>query len=244
MRWIPLFVLALVCVARAQVALGQMNPVREIALKPGESISVPLYYYNSYGSKPVHILLSVIGGNSSWITFDPPARTVTYEVMGRTVNVTENLWVGCMGKVKELPPGARESLLEVYTYPYKGKCGAMEFEDVVAYIVSPHGPEDGYIPAKPVMVTFSVPEDAEIGDYSFSIQALANVLGELGTVQVGAAQEARYTVHVIYPGEYYERVATPTATPPSIFEIIPTEYWFVAIVILVAVFAYFLGRRR
>jgi hypothetical protein len=226
---LPIFILAVAVVSsQPQYSFGTMQRDQEINILRGDSYTTEMYFYNVFGNRITHVLLSLTGDHPEWAKIEPEVHVAQFEVAGQICNSTENLYVEPMGFVK--------------------KEGAPEPPEGVVYIQAPMR-GDSWIPAKVAKLTISVPEDAELGSYSFKVSAVASWFPETGCVAEAAAgamlQQARdfdFTIHVLYPGEFYERPVTPPA--PPFWEQIPTEYIIFAVVIVIAMAGmYYLGKR-
>jgi len=215
---------------------GSMQPAKELSVSPGDSITTKLYFYNIYGNRITHISLSVSKAPEDWdISFDPPLHTTTVNISGIMTEVTENLFVEPSEALEEIPETIPEG---------------------IEYISS----SVGYIGAKPVLITISVPEDEKLGkSFNITISASAEWLGQTGAVAIKQSRDFDFTVKVV-PKEFKEEIVTttipettttiPVAKPIGITGYIIANYSLIGIIIaliiviiLLSYFSFFKGRK-
>lgn len=202
-----LFLVLLAPTALGVVGLGHMQPVQEITIPLGQRYTTPIYFYNAYGDRLTHVVLTITSASEPIrVSLDPEAHVAQYNLSGLVVNVTENV-LACPWPNQPLPPGAQASLEQPVLYDSRDpNCPGR-----VAYILAPRG--DSYLPSSVVNVTFEVPEDTPVGTYPVRLEASGFILGERGNVQPGIGGVFDYTIFVRRPGPLTEAPVTPT--PPT-----------------------------
>lgn len=167
----------------AKYNLGSAQGAEDLTVSSGNDVVAKIYFYNVFGNRTTHIALSVATAPGDWgIEILPELTTETYDVAGVLTDVNENLAVEADEIVDEVPAEGREGF---------------------TFIPAPN--VGGFIPAKEVWVTISVPVDEEIGKtFSVKIDAEATWLGQLGTVAFKQGRTFEYNITIIAE-EFYER---------------------------------------
>lgn len=165
---------------------GSMQPVKELSISPGDEAMTKLYFYNIYGNRITHISLSVSESPEDWdISFDPGLHTTTINISGIMTEVTENLYVEPSQATEEIPETVPEG---------------------IEYISS----SVGYIGAKSVEITISVPEGEVLGStHDITVSASAEWLGQTGAVAIKQSRDFDFAVKVV-PKEFREEIVATT----------------------------------
>jgi len=201
---------------------GSMQPAKEFSISPGDVIT-KLYFYNIYGNRITHISLSVSNAPPNWaISFNPELHIITVNISGITTEVIENLYVEPSEALDKIPETVPEG---------------------IEYISS----SVGYIGAKPVEITISVPEDEELGkEFNITISASAEWLGQTGAVAIKQSRDFDYTIKTV-PKEFREEIIEKIPAEeekPTTFEVITGFFltnspWIGIIIILIIFLVYF-----
>ena len=169
---------------------GTIQQGKSFTAEPGENVTATVLFFidEEYGDRNTHIYLTVSRSPPDWnVSFSPKLHEVTLNVSGIITTFDENLYT-------EPKPLLQDPLPEP--------------ENGYAYIKSPSG--KGYLQAKPVNITITVPKSAEYGKtYSITIDAHANWFGETGTIQLTQARNFEYTI-LVASKTYSEQIVTPT----------------------------------
>jgi len=214
---------------------GSMQPVKELTIAPGDTVTTKLYFYNIYGNRITHISLFASEAPEDWdISFNPSLHETSVRVSGIETEIEENIYVEPSEAVEEIPEDIPEG---------------------IEYISS----SVGYIGAKPIEITISVPEDEELGStHDITISASAEWLGQSGAVEIKQSRDFDLAVKVLSK-EFKEEILTTTTTEPEAEEeissplsaitgqLILTYTLFGIIIVVVVVVAYLsflFGRKR
>ena len=162
-----------------QYNFGSMQPSKNLAGKPGQTIETRLYFYNIYGNRPTHIKLEIVDKPENWdVEIVPSARDVDYEVAGVIQTVQENLVV----------------------YPSEVKEKAGKDSKDKEWIKS----KVGYVESDFVDVRISIPENEKIGvTKNIKINGKAFWLGQGGNIALEQERDFEYAVKTTT--EYYEK---------------------------------------
>lgn len=172
----------------AKYNFGSMQADKELNMAPGETAITKLYFYNIYGNRITHVSLSVGEAPENWgISFEPLLHETMVSISGVPTTIEENLYVEPSEAVEEIPATVPEG---------------------IEYISSPVG----YIGAKPVKVKIKVPANEKFGKYKVTINALAEWLGQAGSVAFKQSRSFDYTVTVASK-EFTEEI-TPLVKAP------------------------------
>lgn len=171
----------------AKYNFGTMQPANSVTIEPGNAAMTQLYFYNIYGNRVTHVVLSVGEAPQGWdVKIEPPLHVETVNVSGILTNVTENLYVEPSQTVQEKP-----------TVVGKG----------MEYIRA--GGVQGFIPSKVVKIIITAPKDAPLGkSYNLRIDAVASWLGQSGTASVTQERSFSYTITTLSK-TYTEEVVKP-----------------------------------
>jgi len=158
----------------AKYNFGSAQQTSSLTVSAGSTVSTKLYFYNVFGNRITHLSLSAENLPEGWtVSFDPPLHTVTVNISGVITTIEENLNVVPPSDVFETKPE---------TAP-----------EGIQFI----GSSIGYIGAKPVVVTFSVPESEQLGtSHNITITGVAKYLGQTGAAAISQSRGFDYTVTV------------------------------------------------
>jgi len=172
---------AIVPFVYAACSLGA-NPLHANAnAKPGQTVEVVWNFYNLYGDRTTHVLVSKSEGADWEISYEPNLHEAQYEVSGVIEIIEENLFLEKKDVVLKVPDNF--SIGEIYLK---------------------HPKEEGYIPAKQLKIFIKVPENAELWkDYKFVFNGNGKCFSEPGTVIPGIATQLE--VNIRTTTEYYEK---------------------------------------
>jgi len=173
---------------------GSAQGGEDLTLAPGEEISTKLFFYNIFGNRITHISLNAGDLPEGWeVSIDPELHTTQVRVSGIDTEIEENLFVEPSEAVEEVPEIIPEG---------------------IEYIRS----SVGLIGAKPVSITISVPDDAQLGSIEdISISGTAEWLGQAGSVAFNQQRTFNYKVSVIsdeFTEEIVETLSTVTEPEP------------------------------
>ena len=159
----------------AAYSLGTMQPTNVYVASPGKNLTVEFYIFNAYGNRVSHITLAV-GNNPANLQVElPPLQKNNWNISGIITPIEEHLYIDPMPIVEVKPDNPPEGIY---------------------YLKSTN--VTGYIPAKKVQATVKMPADAELGGtYSFTIMALAQWYGDLGTAQVSQSRPFPFKIRVV-----------------------------------------------
>lgn len=171
----------------AKYNFGSMQPSKEIRAAPGDEIATKLYFYNIYGNRITHIVLSIAQAPEGWnVSIEPDVHDAQVVISGVPTTVKENLYVEPSSAVNEAPATIPEG---------------------IEYIQS----GVGNIGAKFVTIRVSVPKSEKLGTVGrIVVDAAANWLGQGGTVAISQSRSFDYTVTVASE-EFSETIVKPQA---------------------------------
>jgi len=167
---------------------GTMQPAKELRAAPGDEISTKLYFYNIYGNRITHIVLSTAEFPEGWdVSIEPDVHETEVIISGVPATVEENLYVEPSSAMEEIPSTVPEG---------------------IEYISS----SVGNIGAKFVTINIKVPESEELGTVgNIVIDTVANWLGQGGTVAISQSRSFEYTITVASE-EFTEEIVEPETT--------------------------------
>lgn len=204
----------------AKYNFGSAQQASALTVSPGSIVSTKLYFYNIFGNRITHIKLSAENLPEVWtVAFDPPLHTVTVNISGVLTTIEENLNVVPPSDVFETKPETAPEGIEFITSPI------------------------GYVGAKPVVVTFSVPETERLGSsHNITIIGVAEWLGQTGAAAISQSRGFDYTITIT--GEQFteeiveERPAVTTVKP------VEFDYSVLIVIVIVLAIAFFVFVKR
>jgi hypothetical protein len=171
------------CVVSASCSLGATPLGMGAEAKPGQEVMVTWNFYNLYGDRMTHIIISKISGPDWEIRYDPVIHEENYNISGVIISKTENLAVENSSVTLKIPENSPEG---------------------ISYVKHPN--KEGYIQVNPVKIYIKIPEDAKLWqDYEFSFEVKGSCFTDPGTVIPAIATQLR--VDIIPKGDFYEKVA-------------------------------------
>ncbi len=171
----------------AKYNFGSMQPSKELRASPGDEIATKLYFYNLYGNRITHIVLSTAQAPEGWnVSIEPDVHDAQVVISGVPTTIKESLYVELSSAVNEVPATIPEG---------------------IEYIQS----SVGNIGAKFVTIKIKVPKSEKLGTVGrIVVDAAANWLGQGGTVAISQSRSFDYTVTVANE-EFSEVIAKPQA---------------------------------
>ncbi len=184
----------------AKYNFGSAQQTSKLTVSPGATVSTKLYFYNVFGNRITHISLSAEELPKGWsVTFDPLLHDVTVNISGVMTTIEENLNVEPPSDVFETKPETAPEGIEFISSPI------------------------GYIGAKPVVVTFSMPETERLGtSHNITIIGTAEYLGQTGTAAIKQTRGFDYAITVVAE-EFTEEIVSEVEALPEITEEAPAQ---------------------
>ncbi|MDD5699978.1 MAG: hypothetical protein PHH00_02175 [Candidatus Nanoarchaeia archaeon] len=183
LKIIYFFVLLFFCFSfvSASCSIGA-TPLRiDAGAKSGEEVLVMWNFYNLYGDRTTHMVVSKISGPDWEIRYDPVLHEESYDISGVITDKMENLAIENSPVVLEIPKNPPEG---------------------VSYVKHPN--EKGYIPVKPIKIYIKIPENAEIWKhYEFAFEARGDCFTEPGAVIPALATQLK--VDITPKNDFYEK---------------------------------------
>jgi len=189
-----LFIIFFLSLSLAQEApkynFGTMQQGKNFYLHPGEEFEIPIYFYNVYGNRITHVIITPENVPEGWeVEINPEVHNQTLIVSGIRTTIQENIYVEPTNATGDL--SSCQEIISRFDSP--GKC---LWNDNIK----------SYIPAKEVRIRVKVPENETLGSvHTLSVMARARWYDITGGISFSQERRFNYRIMVISES-YYEYI--------------------------------------